>query len=619
MSINPKEVNINDLFGAIPYFIDFYQREYKWKKEPVFSLLEDIFHRFDQDYDPSKDPTEENIAKYNWYYLSSFMTNNYDGKVYLVDGQQRLTTLSLMLIKLYHLANFYGVDYFKDLLKQKIWGAGLSGPTYWMGQDGRASILKKLYESDSYDLINSPTQNITHSNMVTNYNEISKLLDSKLDTNHKYTCFVIYFLTMIKLVKIDVSDYHDVPMVFEVINDRGEKLRPYEVLKGQLLGQLHKDEVHSTYHPIWSKSIEPLEGIGDVEADNLFKYYLRAKYCDTAYHHRQLEGDYYNRAIFSKEWDSQIGLKANIDNVKEFVSKNLVYYSSLYYSLLDDDIYNKNYGEFVFYNKLNYLDRQFMLVISSCEVNDPQQDAKVIEISKMLDRHYVLLQLYGCYDSNTFTEILIDINKEIRNKQLDDIKLIFDTHLLKDIETIKGVVNPPLFDYTFFKNANTNLGIRFIRYFFARIENFIAIEINSNYKLSKNQFKDLVTNTGSKGGYHIEHILAHNAENRQQFHNDEELFQRERNRLGALLLLKGKDNISSSNERYKDKLATYNNADISNRWNRTLAQDFYHVNKEFKNFYQNLSLPFKHYDIFDGQAVEERQMLLFEMVKLIWR
>jgi len=615
MGINPKEVTVNELFGATPYYIDFYQREYKWKKDHVISLLDDIFHRFDQDYEPSQDPNDENISKYSWYYLSSFMTNNYDGKVFLVDGQQRLTTLTLILIKLYHLAGKYEVDFLKKVIEHKIFGADILGYTYWMGQDGRSKILSTLMEDGA---ITYQTENVTHLNMINNYEEISKYLDNKLSDSHKFNCFVIYLLKRVALVRIDIDDYKDVPMVFEVINDRGEKLKPYEVLKGQLLGQLAKQDVHKTYLPIWIQSIEPIEAIGDAEADNFFKYYLRGKYADTAYHHRQFEGEYYNRELFSKEWDAKIGLKQHVDNIKEFVSKTFVYYANLYKKILSDDIYNTSYGEYVYYNRLNDQDRQYMLIISACNVNDSQESDKIVEISRLLDRHYVLHQLYGCYDSNSFTEILIDINKKIRNKDLDEIKGVFDSHLLNDIESVKGLGNINLFDYTFFKNANTNLGIRFIRYYFARIENFIATEVNQNYRLSKNQLWDLVRNTGHKGGYHIEHILANNDENRQLFNNNEEYFQRERNRLGALLLLKGKDNISSGNEKFQDKLATYNNADISNRWNRSLLESFYHTNKEFQDFIKRFSLPFNFYNTFDSKAVEERHALLFEMVKCIW-
>ena len=54
------------------------------------------------------------------------------------------------------------------------------------------------------------------------------------------------------------------------------------------------------------------------------------------------------------------------------------------------------------------------------------------------------------------------------------------------------------------------------------------------------------TKTGYKTGYHIEHILSENDKNRGYFKDVEE-FEDQRNLLGGLLLLKGIDNISSSN------------------------------------------------------------------------
>jgi len=125
----------------------------------------------------------------------------------------------------------------------------------------------------------------------------------------------------------------------------------------------------------------------------------------------------------------------------------------------------------------------------------------------------------------------------------------------------------------------------------------------------------MVRNTGSVNGFHVEHILADNEENRQLFNNDEELFFKERNRLGALLILKGRDNISSSNESYKEKLKTYSHGTL---WARTLTEDFYHKNPDFRDFCKRHNLDFHSIDTFNQEAVEKRQKLLFEIVKIIW-
>ncbi len=615
MSVQPKEMNLNEIFGQTPYHIDFYQREYKWKKEHVIALLDDIFYRFETDYKAELDALQKTVEEhYQWYYMNTFMTNNYKGRTYIVDGQQRLTTLTLIIIKLIHMALRYELPDLYKVLEGKVFGASLSGNEFWMGQNGRSEILNRILER-SYNAGEAKT--ITETNMYINFNEIDRYLENKLTTVHKFQSFVIYFLIKVQFVKIHIVETVDVPMVFQVINDRGERLRPYEVFKGELLGQIDKEEIENEYLKKWVDSIERLEIEGEGEPDNFFRYYFRSKYVNSEAEHRKFDGDYH-RTVFANDWDQKIRLRKNPQNVKSFLSNELTYYAALYNKLIDDQIYVKNYGEHVYYNFLNEQDRQYLLILSACTINDPYEIKKIELVSRLLDRHFTILQLYGCYDSNYFTEILIELNKEIRNQTLDVIQDIFDRKLLKNINESKGTQLNTIYDYTLFKDANSSRGIRFVRYFFARVENFMAEGINPVHKLTQPQYWDLVRNTGSKTGYHVEHILANNDENRFLFNNDEEFFQSERNRLGALLLLKGRDNISSGNETYLDKLKTYNNADISNRWNRTLDDSFYHTNKDFHSFVKEHQLQFKPYDVFNALSVEERQQLLFEMVKFIW-
>ena len=122
-------------------------------------------------------------------------------------------------------------------------------------------------------------------------------------------------------------------------------------------------------------------------------------------------------------------------------------------------------------------------------------------------------------------------------------------------------------------------------------------------------------NTGAVYGHHVEHIIANNDENLSLFDNDEELFITERNKLGALLLLKGRDNQSSGNERYVDKLKTYSGTLL---WSQTLCPEFYHSNKDFEDFASNYNLNFKPIEVYDRDAVIGRQKLLYEITKIIW-
>src|SRR5687768_10766521 len=103
MEIQPDKQNLDRTFSNAVYHIDFYQRSYKWTTEPVKRLFDDILFQFEDAWEKNTDMeiSAESIQnRFPWYYLNTYVTNSVDGRVYVVDGQQRLTTLTLTLIKL---------------------------------------------------------------------------------------------------------------------------------------------------------------------------------------------------------------------------------------------------------------------------------------------------------------------------------------------------------------------------------------------------------------------------------------------------------------------------------------------------------------------------------------
>jgi hypothetical protein len=132
----------------------------------------------------------------------------------------------------------------------------------------------------------------------------------------------------------------------------------------------------------------------------------------------------------------------------------------------------------------------------------------------------------------------------------------------------------------------------------------------------KHGYHDLVLKTGAVNGFHIEHILAYNRANQALFNNDDDVFERERNRLGGLLLLKGKDNISSNNESYSKKLKSYANTLY---WNETLREDAYKSKKDFQQMMTTYSLLFRPLPNFGQDELEERHKLLFDIAAIIWK
>lgn len=239
MDIAPDKQNIDSLFSNTVYYIDFYQRDYKWTEEPVTRLLDDIFYKFNQEYARCRDlaPCKEIIAaKYPWDYLNTYVTNTIEGKVYVVDGQQRLTTLTLILIKLHHLAQQFGSKTGKWLESKLVGFSGMEHQS-WMNHERHKHVLEALKEGvDDLGAIDT-SSGITAVNLVRNYKIVGGYLEQELIDQHKLESFVFYFLYRLVLINLAVEQT-DVPMVFEVINDRGVRLRPMKSSRANCLVRL---------------------------------------------------------------------------------------------------------------------------------------------------------------------------------------------------------------------------------------------------------------------------------------------------------------------------------------------------------------------------------------------
>lgn len=615
MDISPDKQNIDRVFSNTVFHIDFYQRDYKWNDEPVKRLLNDIFYKFDEQYgnhadlDPSKEAVS---AHYPWYYLNTYVTNTIDGRVYVVDGQQRLTTLTLFLLKLMHLAKKYSSKA-EGWIGQKLAGHSGLELEFWMNHVRHIQVLKALYDDDSDLKSIDVSSGITAVNMVNNYQVIAEYLDKKLISKHKFETFVFYFLLRLVLINLAVEQT-DVPMVFEVINDRGVRLKPYEILKGKLLGQIDKVEMDKDdYNGQWESQVGKINGYKEDEIDSFFRYYLKAKYSSSRKDGQRFDGDYH-REIFKQDMVEILKLEHDPASVKIFLKTKFKYFTNLYSKVWELSQCLKVSAPSVYYNNLNEMDGQFLLILSACKLDDPQEAEKIKVVSAEIDRLFTLLQLQNSYDSNDFAITLFEISNAIREQPVEVVRAIFDKHLLETLSERRSATVDHPFSYSYFRNASVeHLNKRFTRYFFARVDQFIADGTNVQIKHS---IADLVTKRGEKTGFHVEHILSRNSENLALFQNDEERFEQERNRLGGILLLKGMDNISSNNEVYSQKLKTYANTLY---WNETLREDTYKSKLDFKAFKEKHSLDFYSLQQFGPEELEYRQKLLFDMAAVIWQ
>lgn len=609
-TIQPDKQTVQQCLKDKTYYVDFYQREYVWSKKTVEILLDDIFEIFEQSYLQIKDAEltpdcmEENFA---WYYLNVFITNKIENKTYIVDGQQRLSTLTLICTKLYHLTNDQDE---KDLLLPCICGKDWKKNIYRIDNDKRKRAMDKILKNVDFEL---PYQNQTEQTIIDRYNDISDYLDKRHMDTKKLSGFIYYFLYKLVLVELSIENQDDTAMVFEVINDRGEALKPFEILKGKLIGALNKNDT-DLFSDKWDESMQTV----NTQEDNFFVTYLKSKFIFSRNSEKEKQiNNEYHRYIFEQndEANALCFRKTDpnrIDSIKSFVENDVVYYSKLFAKITKNENDNLRYS-----NNILQLDGQYQLILAACEINDPEEDTKIELISKEYERLYMLLRMNKVYESNDFHGISYGLNQKLKGLPISEYRKTFDDIIKNEIATAANInvsnVNSVL-DYNRFAQLVYNTDTWFY-YLLSRVEDYICNKIHIT---PENDVAYMSTKHSNVQGYHIEHIFSDNEENRAYF-NDEEDFLARRNNIGALLLLKGRNNISSGNELYSEKLETYSNGPI---WGKTLCSNFYHANPDFIEFNNELknthNVEFVPYNEFDITAMETRCKLLYEIVKIIW-
>ena len=100
MSIQPIKRTIEDIFRVSrPYYIDFYQRDYKWGKEHIDKLLEDLFYRFELEYNENV-IYEDDIPKY-YLGFSEDLKSAYEVGDWIMDAlEKNRHDLSELIIEL---------------------------------------------------------------------------------------------------------------------------------------------------------------------------------------------------------------------------------------------------------------------------------------------------------------------------------------------------------------------------------------------------------------------------------------------------------------------------------------------------------------------------------------
>lgn len=126
--------------------VDYYQREYRWGRKQIEQMLADFADTFRQYYDPTDHASPAEVAQYGYYYMGSIICTN-EATRKIIDGQQRLTSLTLLFIYLRNLqAQLSGVDYLPVNIDRLIYRDDYGAMVFNLDVPERNACMQALWE-----------------------------------------------------------------------------------------------------------------------------------------------------------------------------------------------------------------------------------------------------------------------------------------------------------------------------------------------------------------------------------------------------------------------------------------------------------------------------------------
>lgn len=210
--IEGRARTVRELLDAAKYTIDFYQREYAWQERQVRELIDDLTGKFLDFYDPKH--AREEVEQYGHYFLGSIVISHKRSQRFIVDGQQRLTTLTLLLVYLEHLqAGREDQVEVKNLIYSKKYGS----KSFNLDVPERSDVMKKLLEGDHVDTAGA-TESVR--NIIERYRNIADHFPEEV-SGEALPYFMDWLLENVHLVEIEAYSDEDAYTIFETMNDRG--------------------------------------------------------------------------------------------------------------------------------------------------------------------------------------------------------------------------------------------------------------------------------------------------------------------------------------------------------------------------------------------------------------
>lgn len=590
--------NLRALLGGSKFAIDYYQREYRWETKQVAELIADLADRFRDSHEPGKDRTA--VEYYGHYFLGSIIVSDKDGRKFLIDGQQRLTTLTLLLIYIYRQLED---DDQKAQLANLIFSQKFGQRSFNLDIEERTACMEALFTGKPFDENGQPESVV---NILHRYQDVEELFPEDL-RGEALPYFADWLAENVQLVEITAYSDADAYTIFETMNDRGLSLTPTDMLKGYLLAKITDSARRNEASHVWRKHVAALQEIGKEEDADGIKAWLRSQYAQSIRERKRgalprdfdLIGTEFHRWV--RDHEKALGLTDSAA-FAHFIEKDFAFYAYWYARIRKAGETLTAELEAIHYNAQNDFTLQYPVLLAPLRPSDREEVIlrKLRIVAAFIDI-LITRRIWNSrsIDYSTMQYAMFLVMREIRGQDVPALTKRLGDRLAGDEET-------------FAKNDRFHLhGMngRQIHRLLARITDYVEVRSGR-----PSRYHEYIQRHG-KNGYEIEHIWANHPERHTDEFASPADFDEHRNRIGGLLLLPKSFNASYGDLPYAEKRTHYLK---HNLLAASLHEGAYEHDPGFARFVKESGLPFRPHPEFKKTDLEARQELYRRLAEQIW-
>jgi len=500
------------------FIVPQYQRPYVWQEENIQELIDDLYYAFE-----NKQNSE--------YFLGALVLKRTTEKEFreyeILDGQQRLTTLCMMMAVI------------RDLIKKPQYKYTLSQMIYqeenellkvpsrnrikYNTRDKVKDFVKDyiIANGSKRDLVNyHEDTNISVSNMAKAISTMHTIFENK----ENLESFAVFLLNNVLFIYVSTDNTEDAFRLFTILNDRGIPLSNADILKSINIGEISEEDLDE-----YSKHWEYLEEKYHKGFDR-FLSFVRTILLKNKPSSNLL--DEYEKNIYQKNI-----LKKGKNTIDFLIELDGIYDKII--DLNDENLSNE-YKNLVTIMKLGLHSDEWIPTVLSYFLKFEYYNLD--EFIKKLEYKFIG-DLMSNVSPSKRRENLNNIIKTIEIVSKENIDILFENRELFDID--KNI---------FRKNINGDIyGKKYTKYLLLKME--YLMNDNSVYL---SNYKEIS----------IEHVLPQNPLKKSHWRRDFTEEQRKlwTNKLSNLVLISNKKNVKLANLDFKKKKEEYlkNRMDVFN-------------------------------------------------------